>query len=44
MALAVPREVAKTLPPRAQELIGYSICSPFMGYVNGRHPRRLLEG
>ena len=43
MALAVPPEIAKTLPPRAQELIGYSICSPFMGYVDGRHPKRLLE-
>lgn len=43
MALAVPPSVAKTLPPRAQELIGYSIHPPFMGYVDGRHPKRLLE-
>lgn len=43
MSLAVPPEVAKTLPVRAQELAGYSICAPFMGYVDGRHPKRLLE-
>lgn len=43
MLLAVPTEIARTLPQRAQELIGYSICSPFMGYVDGRHPNRLLK-
>lgn len=43
MALAVPADVAKTLPERARELIGYSIHPPFMGYVDGRHPKRLLE-
>ena len=43
MALAVPRDIARTLSRRAQELIGYSIHSPFMGYVDGRHPKRLLE-
>ncbi len=43
MSLAVPPAVARTLPVRAQELLGYSIHSPFMGYVDGRHPRRLLE-
>ncbi|WDI30901.1 phytanoyl-CoA dioxygenase family protein [Hyphococcus flavus] len=43
MLLAVPPDVAKTLPQRAQELLGYSICAPFMGYVDGRHPKRLLE-
>lgn len=43
MALAVPPPVARMLPPRAQELLGYSIYPPFMGYVDGRHPRRLFE-
>ncbi|WP_411817991.1 phytanoyl-CoA dioxygenase family protein [Hyphococcus sp. DH-69] len=43
MLLAVPADIAKTLPKRAQELLGYSICSPFMGYVDGRHPARLLS-
>lgn len=44
MSLAVPPAIAKGLPARAQELLGYSIRPPFMGYVDGRHPRRLLEG
>lgn len=41
--LAVPREVVRTLPERLQELLGYNIHPPFVGYVDGRHPRRLLE-
>jgi ectoine hydroxylase-related dioxygenase (phytanoyl-CoA dioxygenase family) len=40
--LAVPPDVAAGLSPRMQELLGYNICSPFIGYVDGRHPRRLL--
>jgi len=43
MCLAVPREVAASLPERARELIGYSIHPPFMGHVDGVHPRRLLQ-
>jgi ectoine hydroxylase-related dioxygenase (phytanoyl-CoA dioxygenase family) len=43
MALAVPVEVAEKLPERARELIGYSIHPPFMGYVDGVHPKRLLR-
>jgi len=42
--LAVPRDVVSELPERLQELLGYNIHPPFMGYVDGRHPRRLLEG
>ena len=42
MILAVPPELAATLPERAQELLGYSIHKPFMGYVDGMHPRRTL--
>ncbi|MDB5469674.1 MAG: phytanoyl-CoA dioxygenase family protein [Caulobacter sp.] len=42
MTLAVPPEIAATLPERARELLGYSIHPPFMGYVDGVHPRRLL--
>lgn len=41
--LAVPREVAASLPERLQELLGYNIHPPFMGYVDGRHPRRVLR-
>ena len=42
MLLAVPPEKAAQLPARAQELIGYSIHPPFMGYVDGMHPKRSL--
>jgi len=40
--LAVPPEVARRLPDRLQELLGYNIHPPFIGYVDGRHPRHLL--
>ena len=40
--LAVPPEVVAGLPERLQELLGYNIYPPFIGYVDGRHPRRLL--
>ena len=42
MVLAVPPEIAAKLPKRAQELIGYSIHAPFMGYVDGMHPSKVL--
>jgi ectoine hydroxylase-related dioxygenase (phytanoyl-CoA dioxygenase family) len=42
MTLAVPPELAAGLPERACELLGYSIHPPFMGYVDGVHPKRLL--
>src|SRR6266404_6605980 len=44
MALAVPAELAEKLPERARDLIGYSIHPPFIGHVDGVHPRRLLQG
>ncbi len=40
--LAVPREIVETLPERLQELLGYNIFPPFVGYVDGRHPRRYI--
>ena len=43
MCLAVPPPIAATLPERARELLGYSINPPFMGYVDGVHPKRALE-
>lgn len=43
MLLAVPPEKAATLPQRTQELLGYSIHTPFMGYVDGMHPSRVLQ-
>jgi ectoine hydroxylase-related dioxygenase (phytanoyl-CoA dioxygenase family) len=42
--LAVPREVVAELPARLQELLGYNIHPPFLGYVDGRHPRRFVTG
>jgi ectoine hydroxylase-related dioxygenase (phytanoyl-CoA dioxygenase family) len=41
--LAVPPEVARTLPERLQELLGYNVFPPFLGYVDGRHPKRALD-
>jgi ectoine hydroxylase-related dioxygenase (phytanoyl-CoA dioxygenase family) len=40
--LAVPRSVVRQLPQRLQELLGYNIYPPFMGYVDGSHPRKAL--
>jgi ectoine hydroxylase-related dioxygenase (phytanoyl-CoA dioxygenase family) len=42
--LAVPPDVVRTLDPRLQELLGYGVYPPFVGYVDGRHPRRMLDG
>jgi hypothetical protein len=41
--LAVPRDVVRDLPERLQELLGYNIYPPFVGYVDGSHPRRVLS-
>jgi ectoine hydroxylase-related dioxygenase (phytanoyl-CoA dioxygenase family) len=41
--LAVPRDVAAGLPAELQELLGYNVYPPFVGYVDGRHPRRSLQ-
>jgi hypothetical protein len=35
--------MAARYSPRVQALLGYSIHPPFMGYVDGMHPRRLIE-
>lgn len=40
--IGVEPEVVATLPERLQELLGYNIYPPFVGYVDGRHPRRFL--
>lgn len=41
--LAVPAEVVRSLPRRLQELLGYGIHPPFIGYVDGLHPLRTLD-
>jgi ectoine hydroxylase-related dioxygenase (phytanoyl-CoA dioxygenase family) len=44
MVLSVPPEKAAALSPRVQALLGYSIRTPgFMGYVDGVHPKRLID-
>src|SRR5204862_17031 len=42
MVLAVPADIAKELPERARELIGYSIHPAFMGHVDGGDPNYRL--
>ncbi|WP_162941597.1 phytanoyl-CoA dioxygenase family protein [Desertimonas flava] len=34
---------AAAFSPRLQAMLGYSIHPPFMGHVNGLHPRRLID-
>lgn len=44
MVLAVPPDVAGRYSPRIQEMLGYNTIDPgFMGYVDGVHPRRLID-
>ncbi len=44
MVLAVPASRAAQYSPKIQELLGYSIRDPgFMGYVDGVHPKRLID-
>jgi hypothetical protein len=44
MTLAVPPEVAGRYSTRIQELLGYNTINPgFMGYVDGVHPKRLID-
>ncbi len=44
MPLAVPPEIARGYSERVQELLGYDIFEPtFIGYVDGMHPKRLLD-
>lgn len=41
-SLAVPPDIARTLSAKIQNMLGYNIHPPFMGHVNGLHPRRYL--
>lgn len=40
--IGVPPDTMATLPSKLQELLGYNIYPPFVGYVDGRHPQRFL--
>jgi len=42
MVLTMSPDQAAALPERARELMGYSIHPPFMGYVDGMHPQRVI--
>jgi ectoine hydroxylase-related dioxygenase (phytanoyl-CoA dioxygenase family) len=42
-SLAISRERAKQCSDRIQSLLGYSMQFPFIGFVDGRDPRRLLR-
>lgn len=41
--LGVLAEVARQMPRRLQELLGYSIHPPFMGQLTASHPAKALE-
>lgn len=41
--LANPPEVARTYPERLQRLIGYDYGAPYLGFVDGDSPQRLLQ-
>ena len=44
LTLAVPPEIARRYSERVQELLGYDVFEPtFIGYVDGMHPKRLLD-
>lgn len=42
--LSIPQEVARKLPTRAQQLIGYQVHRPTLGWVEGRDPLGWLNG
>lgn len=42
--LAVPPEFARTLAPRLQELLGYRIHRPNLGWYEGQDPSVVLDG
>ena len=40
--LGVPSAVARAMPVRLQELLGYSIHPPFIGQLTANHPAKAL--
>lgn len=42
-SLAISRERAKMCSAEIQGMLGYSMLFPFIGFVNGRDPKRLLQ-
>jgi hypothetical protein len=41
--MGIPKSVVRELSPQLQSLLGYSILPPYIGMVDGVHPKRLLE-
>jgi ectoine hydroxylase-related dioxygenase (phytanoyl-CoA dioxygenase family) len=41
--IGVPKDTVRTLDPRLQELLGWNVHPPFLGNVDGRHPRKFLD-
>ena len=41
-SLSIPNARVKTFSENIQRLLGYSIHPPFMGMVEGKHPKRIL--
>jgi ectoine hydroxylase-related dioxygenase (phytanoyl-CoA dioxygenase family) len=41
--LSIPPSKVATMSERVQQLLGYSIHPPFMGHVNGVHPKKVLS-
>jgi hypothetical protein len=41
-SLSVSRERARECSEHVQRMLGYSVHPPFMGFVNGMHPKRVL--
>ncbi len=42
-SLSIPKPRVRTFSETIQRLLGYSIHPPFMGMVEGKHPKRVLE-
>ena len=42
--MACPPELARTFPPRLQELIGYDLGAVNLGFVDHKHPNEVLNG
>lgn len=44
LLLSTPPEIARTLPPKLQALIGYQVHRPNLGWIEGRSPKEWLDG
>jgi ectoine hydroxylase-related dioxygenase (phytanoyl-CoA dioxygenase family) len=42
-SLSISKDTVKQCSEHIQRMLGYSIHPPFLGFVNGMHPKRLLE-